>query len=169
MLQPVGLSRGVVVEEGNDVAGRFGDTSIARVGQAGCPAARQHERCRKRPLDAFEQGRVVIDDEEDLQRRVRLVVQGRDRSGELGPALFGVRADDDRHRRAVVRGGGSTRGECRTRRGIKYQEDSQADKSLVRMWCRGRCLGEDAKGDCRPVSRSSVRIDLSLGRQPETV
>jgi hypothetical protein len=38
---------------------------------------------------------VVVDDEDDLDRPVRLRLDGLDRGDELVPALLAVRADDD--------------------------------------------------------------------------
>ena len=93
--EPAGAGAGVVVEEDHDVALGLGDGGVAGAGQALDVRVGQHPHVGELGLRALQEGRVVVDDDQRLDRRDVLRRDGLDRRHDVGPPLLGVDADDD--------------------------------------------------------------------------
>ena len=119
MEQPAGLGHGVVVEEDHDRPAGVADAGVARTRQAAPLLVRDHPD-RRAPLGAgpAEEVLIMIDHENHLERRRRLLQHRPDGLAQDRPAPFGVGADDDGRRRRRFSGGGIVGGRCHDARSI---------------------------------------------------
>jgi len=100
--QPVPIGDGVVVEEGDDRSLGFGDPGVAPAREALRLPVGDHPRIGEGLGRRRQQGGIVVDDDEDLDRGQGLVPDRLHRFADVVPSVQGVDADDDRDGGCVV-------------------------------------------------------------------
>ena len=118
LFQPVLLRVGIVVQEGDDVAGRHRHAGVPGPRQALGGTIGQHENPGTTQFEGSSAVElfVVVDHDHDFVGRACLVQARLDRGGEGVPPVHGVRADDDGNAHWAVSIGDLRAGVCCSQR-----------------------------------------------------
>ena len=95
MLDPLPFSRGIIIEERNNVTGSVLNTGVPCPGQSLALGVCDHFRVGKFGLGSLKQLAVVVDHQDGLKRLDRLLCHRLDGSTQQLPSIHGVGADND--------------------------------------------------------------------------